>query len=271
MAIEINIGQKASTMGIAGTGDFTISSQSTQESSKILTGDSVKVTSGAMTDLEALVEKLKNESEDTRLSVTQRRISILGTVLDSMADKISEAERQAIADIETLEGEKSELQNEITDLNVEKTASEGRITALDIQIAALEKQIEQAVQDGADHREQVAKLKEQRAEEQSKLDQVEAAIQSASSRIAGIDVKITELTDSIGATTLSEISKAFRAAASDGSSSTSVDRTEDNADRVEDEKEAEATDIAAAISEALDRIDRQITKALDEAQMKVEG
>ena len=64
----------------------------------VLGGESLTVTSGAMSDLEKLVARLKNENENTRQSVTQRRISILGTVLDSMADRISEAERKSQKD-----------------------------------------------------------------------------------------------------------------------------------------------------------------------------
>ena len=44
-----------------------------------------------------------------------------------------------------------------------------------------------------------------------------------------------------------------------------------NADRIKKEKKEAATDIGNVIRESLDKIDGQMRKSLDEAQMKVEG
>lgn len=228
----------------------------------ILSGESLKVTSGAMSDLEKLVARLKNESEDAKMTVSQRRISILQSVLDSMNDRITEAQRNSILDIETLNSEKVAAQKELSGLTANKAASEGVI-------ASLEKQIEQAVKDGEDHRELVAKLKEKLAAEQEKLDQINGAISSVSAKIAGIDVKIAKCTDAIGASTLSEVSAALRAAA--GEVNVNTERSETAAHRRKAEEKLEATDIANSISKALDKIDEQIRQVLDEAQMKVEG
>ena len=46
---------------------------------------------------------------------------------------------------------------------------------------------------------------------------------------------------------------------------------ESNADRIKKEKKEAATDIGNVIRESLDKIDGQMRKSLDEAQMKVEG
>ena len=127
----------------------------------VLGGENVKVTSGTMSDLEKLVARLKAETDDTKMSLAQQRISILATVLDSMADRISESERNSLLEIEKLNLQKSEAESKLAGYMSEKTAAEGRITALDLQISALEKAIERAVQGGVDHREQVAKLKAQ--------------------------------------------------------------------------------------------------------------
>jgi len=102
------------------------------------------------------------------------------------------------------------------------------------------------------------------------LDRLEGSISSISARISEIDVKISDCTSSIGATTLAAVTKALRDAAGVvGSSDTELKET--NSDRVEAEKKALATDVARGISESLDKIDEEITKAIDEAQMKVEG
>ena len=273
MAIELNINKVATTVA----GDAKLSEdQGTAQSKKlgaVLGGENVKVTSGAMSDLEKLVATLKNETDDTKMSVTQRRISVLTTVLDSMKDRITQAERESLIKIEGLNGEKAEAETALAGLLNDKTSTKGRIDALDMKIAELENAVERAVQEGADHREQVEKLKALRAKEQEKLDRIDTAIASANAKIAGIDVKIAECTKAIAQTTLNEVANALRTAARDTrlSSSTAEGTDERNADRVEkDRKEAE-TDIGNVIRESLDKIDSQIRAVLDEAQMKVEG
>ena len=236
--------------------------QAPKTAAPLLGGESVKVTDGAMTDLEKLVARLKNENEATRQSVAERRLSILSTVLDSMADKISAAEKENLLKIEELNGEKSNLEKEVASLTKDKNVIQALIDSLD-------KQIEQAVKDGADHREQVEKLKAQRAEQQAKLDQINVAIDSTAAKIAEVDGKIANCTDAIGAVTLSEVSAALRAAASEYNHE--VERPESDAERKKAEAKIEATDIAKCIRESLDKIDAQIRQALDETQMKVEG
>ena len=168
MAIEINVNKATTTVDMSVAQDNAPAAQSAKET-PILGGDSLTVTSGATTDLEKLVAQLKNESETIRQNVAQRRVALLQTVLDSMADKVTETEKENLLEIEKLGGQKGELEKELAGLNGDKKSTEGRITALDIEIAKLEKQIELAVEDGADHRERVAELKAQRAKEQEKL------------------------------------------------------------------------------------------------------
>ena len=236
--------------------------QAPKTAAPLLGGESVKVTDGAMTDLEKLVARLKNENEATRQSVTQRRISILSTVLDSMADRITAAEKENLLKIEELNGEKAGLEKDLAGLKGDKTALETLIESLD-------RQIEQAVKDGATHREQVEKLKAQRAEQQAKLDAITESIQSVSAKVAGIDVKIATCTKAIAGSTLNEVAAALKAAAGDAKPAAEKNETQAERDRA-DAKDV-ANDIALHISAALDRIDGQIRAALDEAQMKVEG
>ena len=272
MAIELNVGGKTNINVQTANDSTNIESSSPQSSSKILDGKSLTVSSGAMSDLEKLVAQLKNETDDTKLSVTQQRISVLQTVLDTISDRITEKERANLIEIEKLNGEKSEAQSELSGLENDKASTKGRIAELDLKIAELERAIERAVQDGEDHREQVDKLKKQRDEEQKKLDRISTAIESANSKIAGIDVKIAELTKTIAQTTLNEVANALRIAASDRQPTAAESRSnESNADRVKEEKKEAATNIGNVIRESLDKIDGQMRDTLDEAQMKVEG
>ena len=269
MAIELDTTRIAAQTAALAAQTDTPAAQ-TGKTSPILGGENLTVTSGAMSDLEKLVAKLKNENENTRQSVAQRRVSILQTVLDSMADKISSAEKEDLLKIEELNCQKSEAESELAKLQGSLTDAKGRISALDIQIDALEKAIEQAVQDGADHREQVAKLKEQRSEEQAELDRLEGAIKSVSSKIAGIDGKIAKYTEAIGSATLSEVSAALRAA-SNSEEKGAPDSPETQVDRDKQDAKEVAADISRHIREALDKIDEQISRALDEAQELVKA
>ena len=142
-----------------------------------------------------------------------------------------------------------------------------------MKIAELERAVKQAVEDGEDHRKQVAELKRQRALEQKKLDQVNTAIESANSKIAGIDIKIAECTKTIAQTTLNEVANALRIAEDNtiSQSSTKEVSKESDAERRKAEAKVEATDVANRISEALDKIDGQILQALAEAQEVVKA
>ena len=269
MAIELNINKAATTVAGETTLAENLGAAQGTKLGAVLGGENLKVSSGAMTDLEKLVAQLKNENENIKMSVSQRRISILQTVLDSMAGRITQAQKDAILEIETLSIDRASLEKDLEGYNSDKADAQGRIALLDAEIDALTKQIEQAVEDGADHREQVAKLKERREEEEAKLDQIEDAIKSASSKVADIDGKIAKYTATIGTATLNVVSAALRMAA--GEVDTEVERPESDAARKKAEEKAEATDIAKRISKALDKIDDQIRQTLDEAQELVKA
>ena len=269
MAIELNTNKVATS--VAGGTKLT-EDQGVAQGVKlgaVLGGENVKVTSAAMSDLEKLVARLKNENEETKMSISQRRISILQTVLDSMAGRITDSQKENILEIETLSDEKAVLEEELAGLNSDKADVKGRISVLDTQIEALEKQIDQAVEDGKKHREQVAKLKRQREEEQVKLDRIEGAIKSTYSKISGVDGKISTCTAAIGSATLNAVSSALRAAA--GEVDADVERPESDAERRKAEEKAEATDIAKHIRESLDKIDDQILQKIAEAQELVKA
>lgn len=270
MAIELDTSRIATnTPTVATQGDAPATQE--KKSTPVLGGASLTVSSGAMSDLEVLVARLKNETDNTKMSVAQTRISVLNTVLDTMKDRVTQAERASLVEIEELNNEKAEAENNLSVLEADKAAAKGRIAELDVMIETLERQIEQAVQDGEDHRKQVEKLKEQRAQEQKKLDQVCKAITSISARISDIDTKIAECSATIAESTLSAVTKELSNAANIEAASSGVERPESEADREKAAKKAEANNIGNVIRESLDKITEQIYKRLDEAQMKVEG
>lgn len=272
MAIELDITKIATQIPTAATQDDAPATQE-KKAAPVLGGASLTVSSGAMSDLESLVARLKNETDDTKMSVTQRRIAVLQTVLDSMADRITEQERASLIEIEKLNGDKAEEAGKLAGLEADKVATAGRIAELDVKIAELESAIERAVQEGEDHREQVAKLKEERAREQKKLDQINTAIESANSKIAGIDIKIAECTKTIAQTTLNEVANALRIAEDNSFYASSLKEVskESDAEQRKAEAKAEATDIGNVIKDALDKIDAQILQAIAEAREVVKA
>ena len=261
MAIQLDTSRiAAQTTATTTQGD--IAAPLAEKSAPVLGGENLKVTSAARTDLEKLVAQLKNENAATRQSIAERRTAILSTVLDSMAERITAEERENLLKIEALNGEKAAASAEINSLNGDKAVMESLIESLD-------RQIEQAVKDGEDHREQVAKLKAQRAAEQAKLDKITESIKSVSSKVAGIDTKIAECTKAIASSTLTEVYAALRSAS--GDDKLEAEAIETQSDRDKQSAKEMAVNVALHISAALDKIDGQIRAALDEAQMKVEG
>lgn len=265
MAIELNVNKAVTTGNMSVAQDNAPAAQNAT-SEPILGGESLKVSNGAMTDLEKLVARLKNETEETRMSVSQRRIAILETVLTSMAERISEQQRIAILELENLTGELDVAKEELAGLKGEKSAAEGRSALLDAQIKALEEQIANEVKNGEEHREQVEELKKLKAEEDAKIADLANKIAAAASHITTLEGKITAANEAIGAATLSEVSEAVKAAAGDVKP---PEKAQSQAEIDKEEKKVAANDIFKAIREGIDKIDDDIVKAVEESRTEM--
>jgi len=227
----------------------------------ILDGDSLKVTSGLSTDLEKLVARLKNESDEVRQSVSQRRIAILQTVLSSMMDKVTETERKNILELEELNGQLDDAEKNLKDLIDQKSAAEARSVALDIEIKALENAVENEKKNGEAHRKLIEEKKKLKAIEDRKIQQLVNAIASSEQNIAGISSKIESCASAIGAATLQYVAEAVKAAAAD------VPAPEKTTSQAQEEKEmakAEANNPLNIIRENLEKIDDEIMKTIEE-------
>ena len=267
MTMEIKIGQRPEEMGAGITGLSAANVAETPKEAKsesvkpLLGGESVTVTSGAKTDLEKLVAQLKNETDETRQSVSQKRISILMTVLNSMADRVTEKQKKAFVDLEDLCSKLSDVERDISSWMSEKATAVQQSVALDTMIKSLENAVENAVQDGEDHRKQVEKLKAQKAEVDERIRQLENAISSAKTKASGIQASISQCSEAIGAATLSEVSAAVRMAVSEEKAP--LERAETQADRDKHAKKEEETSIANSIHESLERIDDEMSKTVE--------
>ena len=228
--------------------------------SAIIGGASVNVVS-APADLDKLVATLKSENEETRQNVAQRRIAILMTVISSMAERVSDSQRANFVKIELLNSEIADEEESIKGYQDDLSTAKGRSAELQTRIKALEKAIEDAVEDGKEHRETVEALKREKAEEDAKIRDLTNAIASAEAKISGYKSQIQSCADAIGAATMSEVAAAVKAAAGEQAE---PEQAESNAEIEKKEKKAEAADIAASIQKALDKLDRDITKTIEE-------
>jgi len=120
-------------------------------------GSSVTVTSGARTDLEALVEKLRNENERAKFSVLLTSLAAIG---QSLTDTQKRTLEQGLALSEKLEALTQSLEGYAESLAKDKAEA----ILLQAKIDSLQKQIDQAVQDGKDHNKLVEEQERARAE-----------------------------------------------------------------------------------------------------------
>ena len=126
--------------------------QGTSKAVAALFGESsVSVTDGSATDLEALVARLKNESERTKFSLLLTSLSSIGQSLNETEKRTLEQCLSLFEKLETLDGNAEKYSTELAN---EKAAA----LLLQTQIDALSKQIEQAVADGKAHNELVIEV-----------------------------------------------------------------------------------------------------------------
>ena len=140
-------------------------------------GENVTVTSGAATDLEKLVARLKSEDDDTRLNLAQMRLGAVMSALDIMNVKLSQEQSDAFATISEQQQVKETLEKELSAICAEYgiDADDNASAVMAAKIESLEKAVERAVQEGKDHNEAVAKAKEQLEHDQAELDRLENA------------------------------------------------------------------------------------------------
>ena len=253
MAIELDISRIAAQTASATTQDAALTQTSTaQKLASLLGGESLKVSSGAMTDLEALVAKLKNEQEKTKFSLLVSSLNAISESLTASQKAAVEEGLQLTEQLNTLQGDLAKLQGTLS-------TAQGASLLLQTQIDALEKQIEQAVQDGKDHNELVAKQKELREELDAKADTIketQGKIDATKNEISAVNGKISAVVNSIGENTLKTIANEIVAI-------NEPEKAESNAEQEKKEAKAVANDPLNAIRESLDRLGRELTDTIE--------
>ena len=221
-------------------------------------GASVSVISGAVTDLEALVEKLRNEHERAKRSLLITSLTAIGQSLTDVQKRTLE---EGIALSEELEKLNKSLEGYSGDLAKDKAAA----ALIQAKIDSLTKQIEQAVKDGKEHNELVAEMKRTRKELDDKnrvIADTQGKIQEAKNEIASVSKQISVLVSSLGENEIKTI-------AGELATLSDPEKAERPAEAAkETEKEAE-TNPFAAIRDSLGKIERDIRETIEENRVEM--
>ena len=260
----------------------------------VLGGPGVRV-SVAGSSLDKLVAKVRGESEDARLASAKRRIAIVLTVLSALNVKVTESQKSNLAQIEALQSQLDELAKLLSGKDGELSADAAKVAALEAQIEALKNAVQNAIKDGEAHRKQVEELKKTRSADDAELRAAQDALAKAEaaetlartnldknradlaaaqascetvkkeiaelkSRIAGVEKQVSDCVSAVGDKALASIAAGLRAEAA----VPAPESRESQADREKEEAKKIANDPLRAIRDALDRMDADIRRTIDD-------
>lgn len=219
----------------------------------ILDGAAVKVVSGAASDLEALVAKLRNESERARFSLLLTSLASIGQSMNDAQKRILE---QGLALSEKLEA----LNESLGKYSDAESQGKAEMLLLQAKIDQLSKQIEQAVKDGKAHNELVAEQKEARKE----LDAKQKVVADTQGKIAEVKNEISSVKGQISAIVNSIGINEIKTIANEIANLSNPEKAERPAEAAKEAEKEEANDPLAAIRESLAKIERDITETIAE-------
>ena len=256
MSIQLDTTRLAGSIQMAAP-DLPAPSEQGKALAALLGGKSLTVTDGSMTDLEALVAKLKSDSERTRFLM-------LMTSLTSIGQSLNAAQKSALESGLALAEKLSELEGDLKGYTDDEAKTKAEMAILEAKIDQLQKLIDQAVEDGKEHNELVAEQKRVReelaAKEQTVAD-IQGNIAKTKNEISDVKGKISAIVNSVGENTLKTIANEL----------TTLTPPEKPESAEEARKEAEkiaANDPLAAIRDSLDKIERDITDAIQENRIE---
>ena len=252
MAIELDANRLATSFQ-ATTQDMPAPATAGKATAALLGGASLTVTNGGATDLEALVAKLKNESERTRFSML---IASLATISQSLTDVQKRTLEQGLA----LSTKLDELNKMLDGYIGEEAKAKADALLMQAEIERLQKAIDQAVEDGKDHNELVAEQKRVRAELEAKekvIADTQGKIADMKNEISSVRGQISAIVKSIGENTLKTVAAELVTLAE-------PEQSESPAEAEKAEAKEAAMNPFAAIRDSLDKIERDITETIEE-------
>ena len=218
----------------------------------LLGGASLTVTSAEMSDLEALVAKLKSDSERTRFLMLMTSLTSIGQSLDA-------AQKSALESGLALAEKLGELEGDLKGYTDDEAKTKAEMAILQAKIDQLQKMIEQAVKDGKEHNELVAEQKRVREElvaKEKTMDDIQGKIAKTKNEIAEVKGKISAIVNSIGENTLKTI-------ASELTTLTPQEKAESAAEARKEAEKLAANDPLNAIRDSLDKIERELTDTIE--------
>ena len=253
MAIELNVNRlNAETSSLLGDVAPGKGAGTGKALAALIGGESVTVTSGALTDLEALVAKLKSDSERTRFLM-------LMTSLSSIGQSLNEAQKSALETGLALAEKLSELEGDLKGYTDDEAKTKAEMAILEAKIDQLQKMIDQAVKDGKDHNKMVEEQKLVREElvaKEKTMDDIQGKIAKTKNEISEVKGKISAIVNSIGENTLKTI-------ASELTTLTPQEKAESAAEARKEAEKLAANDPLNAIRDSLDKIERELTDAIE--------
>ena len=220
--------------------------------SALLAGSALNVTDARVSDLEALVARLRNEQ-------AQVRFSLLLTSLSAVGQSLDENQKQRLEQGLALSKKLDELQKTLEGATAEESKAKADALLLQAKIEQLQKQIEQAVQDGKEHNELVAEQKRVREELEAKektAAEAGAKIAEVKNEISSVKGKISAIVNEIGENTLRTIAKEIAELAG-------PEEAERPAETAKAEEKELQNDPINAIRDSLDRIERDLAEAVE--------
>ena len=225
--------------------------------SALFGGKSLTVTDGGMTDIEALVAKLKTENE-------RARFTMMMTSLLSIGQSLTETQKRTLEQGLALAGKLEELGKTLDGYNSEEAKAKAESMVLQAKIDALQKQIDQAIEDGKEHNELVAEQKRVREELQAKeqkIAETQGKIAETKNQISSVKAQISVIVQSIGENEVKTIAKELASLANPEKPERPADTDKAEA------KEAEVNPFVA-IRESLEEIERDIPETIEENRIE---
>lgn len=252
MAIEFDASRLSSAAANLAEADVQTASSTLNKLAPLFSGSSLSVSDGALSDLEALVARLKNENEKTKFSLL---LTSLGTINESL----TAAQKEAIEEGLKLSEKLDTLNKELDGLSGTEAEAKAAVLVIQMKIESLEKQIEQARKDGKEHNDLVRELKAARQELDAKNDQIsrtQGRISEVKNEISAVKGKIAAVVNSIGENTLKTIANEIAGIAK-------PEKAESSAEKDKAARKEESLDPFNSIRESLDRIGRELADTIE--------
>ncbi len=255
MAIELDTSRVASQIATNLEADSAATGASAaQKLTALLGGDSLTVSDGSFTDLEALVARLKNDQDKTKFSLFLSSLNAIG-------DSLTDAQKRQLAEGVKLSEELKNLKGQLSEQTKALGGAETQSVILQAKIDSLTKQIEQAVKDGKDHNELVRKQNELKKELAANKEQIEGLkkdINETKNAISDVSAKMDSLVKYVGENTLKTIAQEFSQAFDE--------KPETNAEEEKKEKKAEDTNVFNSIRDSLDKFEDRLQERIEESR-----